>query len=298
MALTPGTRLGVYEVTALIGEGGMGEVYRATDSNLKRSVAIKVLPASVAGDPDRLARFQREAEVLAALNHPHIAAIYGLEKTPDFTALVMELVEGADLSQRIARGAIPLDEALPIAERSSEDLALGLARFTLGIALMHRDSPVERERGLVLLAQVRDMCLNGRCYSHLLAGVDVYTARERARRGDCDAALPELREAVDDLFHAGQLRTCIGATAFLVETLLERGAGDDVAEAEAAIERLAAAPADEGLVIRDIWLLRLRALLARAHGDAAAYANFRDRYRDMAKTLGFEGHIAWAEAMP
>ena len=91
MALTPGTRLGVYEVTAPIGAGGMGEVYRATDSNLKRSVAIKVLPASVTGDVDRLARFQREAEVLAALNHPNIAAIYGLEKTPDFTALVIGL---------------------------------------------------------------------------------------------------------------------------------------------------------------------------------------------------------------
>ena len=88
MALTPGTRLGVYQITAQIGVGGMGEVYRATDSNLKRSVAIKVLPASVAGDADRLARFQREAEVLAALNHPNIAAIYGLEKTADFTALI------------------------------------------------------------------------------------------------------------------------------------------------------------------------------------------------------------------
>ena len=89
MALTPGTRLGSYEITAQIGVGGMGEVYRATDTNLKRQLAIKVLPASVAGDTERLARFQREAEVLAALNHPHIAAIYGLEKTPDeFTALV------------------------------------------------------------------------------------------------------------------------------------------------------------------------------------------------------------------
>jgi hypothetical protein len=83
-----------------------------------------------------------------------------------------------------------------------------------------------------------------------------------------------------------------------METLLGRGAAGDVVEAEAAIERLAAAPTDEGLVIREIWLLRLRALLARAHGDAAAYPQFRDRYRDMARTLGFEGHIAWAEAMP
>jgi Tol biopolymer transport system component len=134
LALTPGTRLGVYEITAQIGVGGMGEVYRATDSNLKRSVAIKVLPASVAGDADRLARFQREAEVLAALNHPNIAAIYGLEKTSDFTALVMELVEGDDLSQRIARGAIPLDEALPIAKQIADALE---AAHEQGI--IHRD---------------------------------------------------------------------------------------------------------------------------------------------------------------
>src|SRR5471030_1049243 len=112
----------------------MGEVYRATDSNLKRQVAIKVLPASVAGDADRLARFQREAEVLAALNHPNIAAIYGLERTPVFTALVMELVEGEDLSQRIARGAIPLDEALPIAKQIAEALE---AAHEQGI--VHRD---------------------------------------------------------------------------------------------------------------------------------------------------------------
>ena len=121
-ALAAGTRLGPYEIVALIGVGGMGEVYRATDSNLRRSVAIKVLPASLAGDGDRLARFQREAEVLAALNHPNIGAIYGLEKTPDFTALVMELVEGEDLSQRIARGPIPFDEALPIAKQIADAL--------------------------------------------------------------------------------------------------------------------------------------------------------------------------------
>ena len=134
MALTPGTRLGVYEVVAQIGVGGMGEVYKATDTNLKRSVAIKVLPGSVAGDAERLARFQREAEVLAALNHPNIAQIFGLEKTPDFTALVMELVEGDDVSQRIARGAIPLDEALPIAKQIAEALE---AAHEQGI--IHRD---------------------------------------------------------------------------------------------------------------------------------------------------------------
>jgi serine/threonine-protein kinase len=134
LSLTPGTRIGVHQIAAQIGVGGMGEVYRATDTNLKRQVAIKVLPASVAGDADRLARFQREAEVLAALNHPNVAAIYGLEKTPDFTALVMELVEGEDLSQRIARGAIPIDEALPIARQIADALEAAHER-----GIIHRD---------------------------------------------------------------------------------------------------------------------------------------------------------------
>jgi hypothetical protein len=108
-----------------------------------------------------------------------------------------------------------------------------------------------------------------------------------------------MRAAVDNQLRGGQpLQWGVLATGVLVDTLLDRGAETDLVEAEAAIERLAAAPADEGLVLRDIWLLRLRALLARAHGDDAAYADFRDRYRDMAKTLGFEGHMKWAEAMP
>jgi hypothetical protein len=127
----------------------------------------------------------------------------------------------------------------------------------------------------------------------------VYLAREKARRGDRDEALPLMRAAVDHLFREGQLLGWgIPVTGFLAETLLDRGTDADVAEAEAAIERLAAAPADDGLAVRDVWLLRLRALLARAGGDAAAYADFRDRYRDMARTLGFEGHMVWAEEMP
>ena len=134
MSLTPGTRLGPYEIAAQIGVGGMGEVYRATDTKLKRQVAIKVLPASVAGDPDRLARFQREAEVLASLNHPNIAAIYGIEDSTDAKALVMELVEGPTLADRIARGAVPLDEALPIAKQIAEALE---AAHEQGI--IHRD---------------------------------------------------------------------------------------------------------------------------------------------------------------
>ena len=134
MALTPGSRLGVYEVTAPIGEGGMGQVWRATDTTLGRQVAIKILPDAFASDPERLARFEREAKTLASLNHPHIAAIYGFEKSSGMHALVMELVDGEDLSQRIARGAIPLDEALPIAKQIAEALE---AAHEQGI--IHRD---------------------------------------------------------------------------------------------------------------------------------------------------------------
>ena len=134
MLLAPGLRLGPYEILSVLGVGGMGEVYRAADTNLKRQVAIKVLPASVSSDPDRLARFQREAEVLASLNHPNIAQIYGLEEANPsasagqaaIRALVMELVEGPTLAEKLAGvsrlksqvSGLPLDEALPIARRS------------------------------------------------------------------------------------------------------------------------------------------------------------------------------------
>ena len=124
MSLVPGARLGPYEILAAIGAGGMGEVYRARDTHLKREVAVKVLPDAFAQDPDRLARFQREAELLANLNHPHIAQIYGLERSAGATALVMELVEGATLAARIAQGAMPVDEVLPLPGRLPKHLKL------------------------------------------------------------------------------------------------------------------------------------------------------------------------------
>ncbi len=134
MPLTVGSRLGHYNVTALIGEGGMGQVYQATDTKLKRQVALKILPEAFSADPERLARFQREAEVLASLNHPGIAAIYGLEDSGDTKALVLELVEGPTLADRIKRGPIPLDEALPIAKQIAEALE---AAHEAGV--IHRD---------------------------------------------------------------------------------------------------------------------------------------------------------------
>jgi serine/threonine-protein kinase len=134
LPLTPGTRLGSYEILVPIGAGGMGEVYRARDTKLGREIALKVLPEVFAEDPERIGRFQREAQVLAALNHPHIAAIYGLEDAGGITALAMELVEGDDLAQRLARGPIPLDEALAIATQVAQALE---AAHEQGI--VHRD---------------------------------------------------------------------------------------------------------------------------------------------------------------
>jgi Tol biopolymer transport system component len=134
MALTPGTRLGPYEIVGLLGAGGMGQVHRAKDTNLGREVALKTLPDSVSHDPERLARFRREAQVLAALNHPHIGSIYGLEETDGQRFLVLELVEGETLAARIAKGPLPVDEALAIAREIAEAM-----QFAHDKGIIHRD---------------------------------------------------------------------------------------------------------------------------------------------------------------
>ena len=132
--LLPGTKLGPYEITAPLGAGGMGEVYRARDSRLARDVALKVLPEAFAADAQRMARFEREAKVLASLNHPGIASIYGLEESGSARSLVMELVEGPMLAERIAQGPIPMDDALPIARQICEGLEYAHER-----GIIHRD---------------------------------------------------------------------------------------------------------------------------------------------------------------
>src|SRR5688572_31251337 len=134
MSLQRATRVGHYEITAKLGEGGMGEVYRAQDSKLQRDVAIKVLPADFAADPERLARFEREAKVLASLNHPNIASIYGLEESGGTRDLVMELVEGPTLAERIEQGPLPLDETLVVARQIAEALEAAHER-----GVVHRD---------------------------------------------------------------------------------------------------------------------------------------------------------------
>jgi class 3 adenylate cyclase len=233
----------------------------------------------------------------------HRALAMGRSADPVSYELVICLIYSAAILHGVLnpddRAMREIEDALQVAERSGDDFALALARMTLGVALVHRQTTAVRDRGQKLLAKVSDehQRLGSRVGARSI--VNVYLAREMARRGDRDAAIPLMRAAVDHLFREGRLLAWgVPATGVLVETLLDRGTDSDVAEAEAAIERLAPAPADEGAALRDIWLLRMRTLLARAHGDAAAYAHLRDRYRAMATSLGFEGHMQWAEAMP
>jgi class 3 adenylate cyclase len=193
-----------------------------------------------------------------------------------------------------------IEDALRIAERSGDDMALVWAQAALGTALVHRHTDAERSSGQKLLAQVSEAFLRRQHSLSELPLVNVYLARERARRGDRDGVTAQMLTAVDHSAREGQLLEwgyAIPAMGVLVETLLDSGVEADVAQAEAVITRLADAPADDGLVMRDIWLLRLRALLARARGDDVAHHDLVSRYRAMAESLGFEGHIAWAEAM-
>ena len=190
-----------------------------------------------------------------------------------------------------------LDNTLQIAERSGDDTALGLARYILGIALAQRDGAADHQRGLEMLAQVRDMCQHGRFYRSELPGLEGVDALERARRGDRDGAIPVFRKLLNGFVETEQLAYIAAFTAYLVELLLDRGTEADVAEAQSAIDRAAKLPPDEGLVLRDITLLRPRALLARARGNDDAYRDLVSRYRAMAESLGFEGHIAMASSM-
>jgi hypothetical protein len=189
-----------------------------------------------------------------------------------------------------------IEEAVQTAEGSSNVVALSLAQYTLGVALLSRDAAADRHRGLELMMQARDIWLRERAL-FMVPVADLFAARERAGRGDRHAAIPVMRQAVDELHQAGRLGYGVWGTGVLAETLLERRAEGDMAEAQEAIDRLANLPADEGWAMCEITLLRLRALLARARGDDVAYRDLVSRYHAMAESLGFEGHIAWAQAM-
>jgi hypothetical protein len=190
-----------------------------------------------------------------------------------------------------------IEETLQIAERSSGDTALGSVKLFLGAMLTHRAALEDRHRGLDMVTQVRDMWVRKRTRLYLIPSADLVIARERARHGDHVIAIPAMRTAVEELFQIGQLGACVTGAATLVETLLERGAENDIVEARSVIERLANVSDYDRSALCDIWLLRLSALLSRARGDDVTYQHLVNRYRTMAESFGFEGHIAMAEAM-
>jgi class 3 adenylate cyclase len=193
-------------------------------------------------------------------------------------------------------GAVRASEEAVHAAGSGNWVALGLAEYTLGIALLTRGAAADRPRGLELVVQFREVVSARGPF--LVPVAELWVDRETARRGDRDAAIPVMRQAVDELHQTGQLVHGVWGTSVLVETLLERGAESDLAEAREAIDRLADLRADRDSATLDITLLRLRALLSQARGDEATYRDLANRYRAMAESLGFEGHIAWAAAMP
>jgi hypothetical protein len=186
------------------------------------------------------------------------------------------------------------DEAVQIAQRDGNDHALSLAQQALAAALLYRDSAADRRRGLEVMVQVRDTLREHGPF--LVPVADLWIAREDARRGDRDAAIAVMRKSADELHQAGRLGFAVWSTGVLVETLLERGTDGDLTEAQEAIDRLANLP-DDDWAIREITLLRMRALLARARGNDVSYRELVSHYCAMAESLGFEGHIAWAEAM-
>jgi adenylate cyclase len=188
-----------------------------------------------------------------------------------------------------------ITEALRLAERCSEDLPLVLLRMTLGIALTFR-GPADRAYGLAVLAELCDTCIKERYALNIVPSLQLYHAREAANE-NIDPAIHKAQIATEELFGSGNFINCEGATAIVVDLLLKRGSPDDLTEAETAIDRLAGTLPDAEWVTRDLTMLRLRALLAKARGEEPTYRDFRDRYRALAGGLGFEGHMAMAAAM-
>ncbi len=205
----------------------------------------------------------------------------------------------------IAHGVLAADEdalteirtAMKMAERSAEDIAVVLLRMTMGYALVESDSE-DADRGYDILGQLLKTCVREQYALNAVPGMQLYQARQMVARGDFNDAVVQARTALDDLFSSRNFFNCDVGTHNLVEALVARGMDSDLAEADAAIERLACALPGASWAVRDIYVLRCRALLAQARGDDAAYRDFRDRYRAMANELGYEGHMKWAAELP
>jgi adenylate cyclase len=231
----------------------------------------------------------QHAHTMARAFHP---AVLAATLSTDYLTLIVHEVRLPD-----ATAMRDADELLSMTEQSADDFSLDMAQAVRAFILARRDGP-ECETGLGLLAKIRAAALETGFYLSFLPVADIAIARGRARSGDLDGAVELSRAVVDDLLYSGLRMWIAPATAALAEALLRRGGYGDLQDAQSAIDRLAAVPTDPGFVMNDIWLLRLHALLDHAAGDEDAYRDYRNRYRDMARTLGFEGHTAWAEAMP
>lgn len=187
-------------------------------------------------------------------------------------------------------------EVLETAERSGDDFALSCARYARGLTLLTHGG-AHRAEGIALLMVAREAAVCERFTKGMIEFIDIHLATEKIRVGDLDGAIELARRAVEAEYRTGEMVMRAAAVATLVDALLRRRGPTDIQEAQAAIERLAAVPTESGFVLNQIWLLRMRALLAQARDDPTAYLDYRDRYREMANTLGFEGHIAWAKEM-
>jgi class 3 adenylate cyclase/tetratricopeptide (TPR) repeat protein len=229
----------------------------------------------------------------------HDAFAMARNSDPATLALVLTWTYGLAITYGVLRAddsaLRTIEEAMQTAQRASSDIALIFTEYALGVALLYRDAAADRRRALEPLVQAREW--QRERMPSLVPVTELAVAREQARRGDRDAAIPVMRKAVDELHQAERLGYGVWGTGILVETLLDRDAEGDLAEAQAAIDRLANLLPDDGSAMGEITLLRLRALLTRVRGGNVAYRDLVSRYRAMAESLGFEGHIAWAEAM-
>jgi serine/threonine-protein kinase len=318
LSLTSGKRFGVYDITAQIGEGGMGRVYRATDTRLKRQVALKVLPDSFASDPDRMDRFQREAQVLASLNHPNIAHIHGLEDSGGVRALVMELVDGEDLAQRLTRGPIPIDEALLLAKQIAEALE---AAHEQGI--IHRDlKPANikvREDGTVKvldfgLAKAMDPHASSSAAAALADSPTITNAAAMTAAGIIlgTAAYMSPEQARGKVVDKRTDLWAFGCLLYEMLTGLRPFGGDDVTDTIAAVVRAdpdwSRLPADTPAAIRRLLRRclekeRVRRLAdaadARLELDEALHPTAGDAYADpVGQPASRAVHTGWQRALP
>ena len=255
-------------------------------SRLTGAIMIRVCARGTLGDPGWRADIERSAVMVrdfgVTLRAVMLVFKYSLA------------VNGALLPDAAAR--MEAAEVLETAERSGDDFTLSCARYVRGLTLLMHDGP-ERGEGIKLLVAAREAAVQERFTMAIIGFIDVHLINEKIRVGDLDNAVEFARTAVEADYRSGGTLTRAAGVSALVEALLRKGAPADIREAQDALERLAAEPTEPGFIIDDLWLLRMRDQLAHAHGDDAAYRDYCDRYREMANSVGYEGHVAWAKEM-